>query len=388
MANPTAGERFRELGAPTPDVVGVPSAMVSPAHRGLTSVGNALLGLVSLAYVLTSLVVVINATGNATGVVWLPSFPDVYYVVSGFMYRPFAAYFSMLAPVQANPSIDYMSYAWISRAPFLGFPIAWLGVRIVVAGTANRTKKLSVGGITALTVVGGLTISFLVVSWAVIRAGLAGLDGLEQFAAFVKGYGAWGPVVSFLMMSLQAIPMPIPTVAITLTNGFIYGLWWGALLSWSGAMCASVIGFSLARRLGRPFVTRFAGESALALVDRWSTGNATQAVFVARLIPPMSFRAVSLAAGLTPMPLSRFMLATGVGQAPATIAYSAIGSQLVADVSLALWVCGAVGLIGVVLATFRRVKASSLRASGTEIGDADSTGAVGGPEVGQVGDRK
>jgi uncharacterized membrane protein YdjX (TVP38/TMEM64 family) len=88
------------------------------------------------------------------------------------------------------------------------------------------------------------------------------------------------------------------------------------------------------------------------------------------------------------MPLSRFMLATGVGQAPATIAYSAIGSQLVADVSLALWVCGAVGLIGVVLATFRRVKTSSLRASGAEIGDADSTGAVGGPEVGQVGDRK
>lgn len=141
MANPTAGDRFCELGAPTPDVVGDPSAMVSPAHRGLTSVGNALLGLVSLAYVLTSLVVVINATGNATGVVWLPSFPDAYYVVSGFMYRPFASYFSMLAPVQANPSIDYMSYAWISRAPFLGFPIAWLGVRIIVASTADRTKS-------------------------------------------------------------------------------------------------------------------------------------------------------------------------------------------------------------------------------------------------------
>lgn len=78
----------------------------------------------------------------------------------------------------------------------------------------------------------------------------------------------------------------------------------------------------------------------------------------------------------------------GVGQAPATIAYSAIGSQMVADVSLALWVCGAVGLIGVVLATFRRGKTSSLRASGTEIGDADSTGAVGGHEVGQVGDGK
>ena len=388
MANPTSAERFSIVGAQTSGLAMKPPAMVSRVHRGLAPVGTTLLGLVALAYVFTSLVVVLNATGNATGVVWLPTFPDAYYVISGFMYRPFASYFSMLAVVQANPSIDYVTYAWISRAPFLGFPLAWLGVRVFGASAVNQTTWLRAGGSAALTLAVGLCITSLVVTWAALRSGLAGVDGVEQFATFVRGYGAWAPVVSFLLMSLQAIPMPIPTVAITLTNGLIFGLWWGALLSWSGAMCASVIGFSLARRLGRPFVKRFAGEGALALVDRWSTGNATQAVFVARLIPPVSFRAVSLAAGLTPMPLSRFMLATGVGQAPATIAYSAIGNQLVADVSVGLWVCGAVGLLGVLFATVGRTKPPTRRANDTVAGDENGTGPVGASELGHLGNGK
>ena len=347
-----------------------------------------MLGSVALAYLLTSLVVVLNATGNATGVVWLPSFPDTYYLISGLMYRPFAAYFSLLAPVQGNPSIDYMTYAWLSRAPFIGFPLACLLVMLFIATPGARGSRRHVGDIASLIVASGSVITISVITWAAIRAGVAGVDSLEQVATFVKGYGVWAPVISILLMSVQAIPMPIPTVAITFTNGLVYGLWWGALLSWSGAMCASVIGFTLARHLGRPFVKRLAGESALALVDRWSAGNATQAVFVARLIPPVSFRAVSFAAGLTPMPLSRFILATGAGQAPATIAYSAIGSQLVADVSVALWVCGAVGIIVITVATVRRVRASTRRPERLAVSEASVAGRVGGSDVGQIGTSK
>lgn len=385
MGNRTGGNAVSEVGAQTPEVSTKPPVQVSPAHRGIASVGTFMVGSVALAYLVTSLVVVLNATGNATGVVWLPSFPDTYYRISGLMYRPFAAYFSMLTPIQGNPSIDYLTYAWISRAPFIGFPLACLTIMLFFATRGSRGSRRRVGDLVALGVASGLVITVSVSTWAVLRAGVAGVDSLEQVATFVRGYGAWAPVISFLLMSVQAIPMPIPTVAITLANGLVYGLWWGALLSWSGAMCASVIGFTLARRLGRPFVKRLAGESALALVDRLSAGNATQAVFVARLIPPVSFRAVSFAAGLTPMPLSRFILATGVGQAPATIAYSAIGSQLVADVSVALWVCGAVGIIVITVATIMRVRASTRRPERPAVSEASDIGRVGGSNGGQNG---
>jgi len=51
--------------------------------------GWLLAGLVALSYFCTSLVVLLNALGNATGVVWLPSFPAGYYRFSRWLYWPF-----------------------------------------------------------------------------------------------------------------------------------------------------------------------------------------------------------------------------------------------------------------------------------------------------------
>ena len=51
-------------------------------HRGVPRGWLLAAGLVALSYGCTSLVVVLNALGNATGVVWLPSFPAGYYLVS------------------------------------------------------------------------------------------------------------------------------------------------------------------------------------------------------------------------------------------------------------------------------------------------------------------
>ena len=44
--------------------------------RGVPRGGLLAAGLVALSYGCTSLVVVVNALGNATGIVWLPSFPN------------------------------------------------------------------------------------------------------------------------------------------------------------------------------------------------------------------------------------------------------------------------------------------------------------------------
>ena len=47
-----------------------------------------------------------------------------------------------------------------------------------------------------------------------------------------------------------------------------------------------------------------------------------------RLLPFVSFDAVSYFAGLTPMAFLPFFIATGVGQTPATIVYSCVGGML------------------------------------------------------------
>jgi hypothetical protein len=88
-------------------------------------------GLMALSYGSTSLVVVVNALGNATGVVWLPSFPAGYYSFSQWLYWPFQWYFTLLAPLQAHPQVTYMTYALIGYAPFLIGSVTVLAVAII-----------------------------------------------------------------------------------------------------------------------------------------------------------------------------------------------------------------------------------------------------------------
>lgn len=51
-------------------------------------------------------------------------------------------------------------------------------------------------------------------------------------------------------------------------------------------------------------------------------------MLIARLLPFVSFDFVSYFAGLTSMPFRGFMVATGIGQLPATIVYSYVGGML------------------------------------------------------------
>jgi hypothetical protein len=87
--------------------------------------------LTALSYGFTSLVVIVNALGNATGAVWLPSFPQSYYLFSRWLYWPFQWYFALLAPLRAHPQVSYMTYALISYAPFLIGSAALLVVTIL-----------------------------------------------------------------------------------------------------------------------------------------------------------------------------------------------------------------------------------------------------------------
>ncbi len=51
-------------------------------------------------------------------------------------------------------------------------------------------------------------------------------------------------------------------------------------------------------------------------------------ILICRLLPFISFDIVSYAAGLTSMSFLNFMIATGIGQLPATILYSYVGGML------------------------------------------------------------
>jgi uncharacterized membrane protein YdjX (TVP38/TMEM64 family) len=108
-------------------------------------------------------------------------------------------------------------------------------------------------------------------------------------------------------------------------NGLLFGTVWGGLLSFASILLSALLCFGLARLFGRPLVERLVSATALTWADGQVARVGAFAVFLARLTPLTSFDLVSYAAGLTPMRLGRFCLATGLGMAPAIFLTAAAG---------------------------------------------------------------
>lgn len=161
----------------------------------------------------------------------------------------------------------------------------------------------------------------------------------------VERLGALGPVAVVLVMAAAIIFSPIPSAPITLAAGAVYGHTWGTAYALTGAELGALVAFGLARWLGEPFVRRVARERALpaALESQWALAGV---VFAARLLPFISFDAVSYLAGLTPIRIWPFAFATLLGMLPVTFLLSHMGGAMTSSED-ALSVLNVLALIGV-----------------------------------------
>jgi uncharacterized membrane protein YdjX (TVP38/TMEM64 family) len=181
----------------------------------------------------------------------------------------------------------------------------------------------------------------LVLSLALV-AGLAVAPGVRPGAAhamdlvlrgdlpalrdYLRSFGAWAPLVSIALVQVQAILAPIPASPLMYANGLVFGALWGGLLSWVSILGSAILCFALARLFGRPLVERLVSPRALAWCDRRFGQFGPFALFLGRLVPFTAFDLLSYAAGLTPMRLGTFCLATGLGMTPAIFLSAAAGA--------------------------------------------------------------
>ena len=151
---------------------------------------------------------------------------------------------------------------------------------------------------------------------------------------FIKSYGGYAAAVSFMLMLLQSVAAPLPAFVITFANANLFGWWQGAILSWSSAMAGAAMCFYISRILGRDAAERFTSKAGLEQIDTFFEKYGRNTILICRLLPFISFDYVSYAAGLTSMSFWSFFIATGIGQLPATLVYSYVGSFLTGGAKL------------------------------------------------------
>ena len=107
---------------------------------------------------------------------------------------------------------------------------------------------------------------------------------VEQFQRYLQSMGAWAALVSGLLMITQAVVAPLPANVISASNGFLFGAFWGTLLSWATTLVGASLCYYISKTFGRPLAMRFAG-GALARSERFMSRYGGRAIFIVRLLP-------------------------------------------------------------------------------------------------------
>jgi uncharacterized membrane protein YdjX (TVP38/TMEM64 family) len=137
--------------------------------------------------------------------------------------------------------------------------------------------------------------------------------------------GAAGPALIVAAIAITVVASPIPGGPVAMAAGAFYGVVFGGILTLAGAFLGALFAFSLSRILGHGALKLSSLRSVAWIARPRSQSSLMLLVFGSRLIPFVSFDAVSYAAGLTSLTAGRFALATFLGIAPSSFAFAALG---------------------------------------------------------------
>ncbi len=173
----------------------------------------------------------------------------------------------------------------------------------------------------------------------------------QELQAALQGLGSWaaaGYVGLFTL--LPAFFFPVAVLA--LAGGLLFGLWWGSIYTFLGAILNCTLMFFLARYVGRNRVEQLIQKKLRpAWQQRLQNLNSSGGfllLVILRLIPAVPYNLINYAFGLSAMSYPTYILASAIGIIPGTLAFINIGDKALDVTSPDFWI--AIGLLLLLLA--------------------------------------
>ncbi|MEA5497843.1 TVP38/TMEM64 family protein [Limnoraphis robusta] len=152
---------------------------------------------------------------------------------------------------------------------------------------------------------------------------LGGLDP-EKIQIWLQKAGIWAPVIYIIVYTLATI-LILPSTALNLTGGAIFGPWLGTVWTSIAAIIAAIIAFTFTRTIGRNWVAK-------KLTGRWQAMDAEMQqgglfyMFAIRLLPIIPYGLVNFSAGLTSVSYKDYIIGTMLGTIPGVLPFVMLGS--------------------------------------------------------------
>lgn len=153
----------------------------------------------------------------------------------------------------------------------------------------GRAIFKALGGVRTLIVYGFVLVAAVLVLY---------LDRTGVISRAVRSWGPGGIALAVVLMAILCLT-PVPSEGLLVIYMRVYGVLWGVIYSWIGAVLSALIIFPIARKYGRHIMLRFVPETTFAEIDDWVRRKGTFGLLIARLLPLPGF-AISYVAGVLP----------------------------------------------------------------------------------------
>ncbi len=140
-----------------------------------------------------------------------------------------------------------------------------------------------------------------------------------------------GTVLVFVAIYAAVVAFSLPGATImTLTGGFLFATFPGALFNVTGATLGAIALFLAARwGLGAQLASRIdASEGTVRKIKAGIDENQWSMLFLIRLVPAVPFFVANLIPAFMGVPLYRFAVSTFLGIIPGAVVYTSVGAGL------------------------------------------------------------
>lgn len=182
----------------------------------------------------------------------------------------------------------------------------------------------------------------------------------QKMRDWIRSFGILSPLVYILTFWLFILIPSLPNPPLLLTGGIAFGTTWGFLLSYFASSTAYIINFTIAKKWGREYIRKIAGENTIKEIDKISDKVGKRGIFLLRLVPGFSFDVLSYAAGLSKISLKDFIISFFFPQMIVVFVVVSTGDLSVRTPKLMLALLG-ISLIGFLISSLFFIKKKSKR---------------------------
>lgn len=166
----------------------------------------------------------------------------------------------------------------------------------------------------------------------------------ERTREYFKQFGIWGPLAIIVFIILQMFLIIFPSLIPIIVSVMAYGFWLGLLISLTGFVIASTLGYYIGKQLKNAFLIRIIGEDKMKKMNFWISNYSFGTVVLFRISPFLSTDAISFIAGMMEMSYKKFIYATLTGMIPLSIGVGYF-SEDISKLEDGLYWLGVVGLV-------------------------------------------